>query len=353
MAKFNVTMFPAREGDCLLLEYGHHAETRRILIDGGRSATYKQLREYLAELPEDEREFELLVVSHIDRDHIEGALAFMRDPDCPVTFKDVWFNGYRHLEDAGVEPMGANQGEELLAWLKQQATKWNAAFGGGTIVCRDDRALPVIELEGGMTLTVVSPSPEKLAALKIAWEKECEKLDITPGDGYEIEAHGYEAMGLADVNSLAATDFVPDTAPANGSSIAIVAEFMGKRFLLAADAHPEILEKNIKRMAGDTKLKLDAFKVSHHGSEHNVSQSLLKSVDCDTYLISTNGNYFSHPSAIAISRIIKHGKAKRICFNYLSEFTKPWGKPATMNQWGYQAHYPEVDEEGIFRLSLL
>jgi beta-lactamase superfamily II metal-dependent hydrolase len=77
---FHVEMLPARKGDCVVLAYGDSEHPRRILIDGGRAATYRTVRDRFSQLSEVERTFELLIVSHIDRDHIEGAVAMLEDP---------------------------------------------------------------------------------------------------------------------------------------------------------------------------------------------------------------------------------------------------------------------------------
>jgi glyoxylase-like metal-dependent hydrolase (beta-lactamase superfamily II) len=71
---FRIDMQPAREGDCLWVEYGDPARPRRILIDGGRRSAYTELKKRFADLPRGQREFELLILSHMDADHIEGLL---------------------------------------------------------------------------------------------------------------------------------------------------------------------------------------------------------------------------------------------------------------------------------------
>ncbi len=72
-------MLPAGHGDCLWIEYGDPGNPRRVLIDGGTKGTYKKaLRPKLQTLPDDKRRFELLVVTHIDADHIAGALELPR-----------------------------------------------------------------------------------------------------------------------------------------------------------------------------------------------------------------------------------------------------------------------------------
>jgi hypothetical protein len=60
---FRIEMMPAREGDCLLVTYGNERETRRILIDGGRSATWQDVRARLQAVAQDPNELELLIIT--------------------------------------------------------------------------------------------------------------------------------------------------------------------------------------------------------------------------------------------------------------------------------------------------
>ena len=66
----------------------------------GLSLTPDQARAHIAALPRSQRRFELLIVSHIDNDHIDGALELLADRTLGVTFDDVWFNGYHHTAAA-------------------------------------------------------------------------------------------------------------------------------------------------------------------------------------------------------------------------------------------------------------
>ena len=77
----NLEMLPAAHGDCLWIEYGDGKQTRRILIDGGPAHTYPALRARILHLPPDARRFELLVITHIDGDHIEGIVRLLQDAE--------------------------------------------------------------------------------------------------------------------------------------------------------------------------------------------------------------------------------------------------------------------------------
>ena len=93
-------------------------------------------------LPEDERRFELLIVTHIDGDHIEGALGLLDAEELGVTFDDVWFNGFRHLPDSPLESLGPVEGELLTDVIVRRNLPWNAAFDGGPVVAPTEGELP-------------------------------------------------------------------------------------------------------------------------------------------------------------------------------------------------------------------
>jgi hypothetical protein len=121
-----------------------------------------------------------------------------------------------------------------------------------------------------------------------------------------------------------------DTSVANGSSIALLAEFDEHAILLTGDAHADVLAKSITalqqaRGRKNEKLKLDALKLSHHGSAGGTTVELLALLDCQRYLVSSNGNIFSHPDREAMARVILHGgKRPTLCFNYRSPLNNLW-----------------------------
>ncbi|TCC49007.1 MBL fold metallo-hydrolase [Kribbella capetownensis] len=70
-------VFFAKDGDCLLLTSadGHH-----ILVDGGRTASFEsQTRPVLQDLADNGAPLDLVVVSHIDADHISGIIPLLQD----------------------------------------------------------------------------------------------------------------------------------------------------------------------------------------------------------------------------------------------------------------------------------
>lgn len=368
-------LLPAEFGDAIWIEYGDTARPHRLLVDCGTSAVFPRIRERILALREDDRHFELLVITHIDIDHIGGVLELLRQrASLGVSFGEIWFNGYVHLSAGGVVPqpeapdiLGPLQGEELTELIVASgASRWNAAVHGAALVVPASGPLqPLRELPGGMRLTLLSPLQSQLDRLKPVWDAACRKAGIVPGAATAVDLkqldEALEAneeddlLGDPDIELLAATPFKPDGSRPNGTSLAILAEFDGRRLLLAGDAYAPVLIDAFARLPGNAaggRIRLDAFKLSHHGSRGNTSTDLLRAVDCTNWLVSTNGKMFQHPDGEAIARVIRAGGAGvNLRFNYRSEFNEIWAAPGLQRRHGYSTHYPAEEDEGV-RLEL-
>ena len=78
---------------------------------------------------------------------------------------------------------------------------------------------------------------------------------------------------------------------------------------------------------------------------------MLELINCDDYLISTNGNYFKHPEEVAMARLIKYGTpGSCLNFNYKTKFTSIWKNQAWEQNYDYQTDYPFDDENGYLCL---
>ncbi len=349
-AFFDIAMLPAGHGDALWIEYGNGGrDAHRCLIDCGTQQTANELMRRLAELPEGKQYFELFMLSHIDSDHIGGALPFFKAVQQGLRFGDVWFNGWRHLSGQ----LGARQGEMFSTAIQDFRLPWNAWMKGEAVVIRNG-SLPVCELPGGMKLTLLSPTPAELRKLAPVWTRELKEYGLVPGGrvDYSRFLKGKPSTST-DVEALAKTKFASDSAAPNGTSIAVLAEYGGAAALLAADAHAPVLAASIetlRRQRRQQRLKIDAFKVSHHGSQNNVSSELVSMLDCPRYLISTNGDHFYHPDREAIARIITHGKPDsrnpELIFNYRTRYNDVWAREDLQEKYGFTARYPDSGESG-------
>ena len=92
-----IHFLPAMAGDCFVLEFRNK---ECIIIDCGFKSTYKEyLRPLLIELKNRGCWITLLLVTHIDQDHIEGAIALLEEngsANSPniIPIHNIWFNGF-------------------------------------------------------------------------------------------------------------------------------------------------------------------------------------------------------------------------------------------------------------------
>ncbi len=343
---FRLTMLPAAEGDCLILSYGEDgAKPRHIIVDGGRKATWPKLKTALEGIAKRGEEVELLLLSHIDADHIDGLLEMAEEPALPVTPKAVWYNGYEQLKAlapaGGLQPRAFRAADAYSKALAAKGWAVNEAFAGKAIFI-EEHAAPFDF--AGLRLTLVSPSRAKLWRLWTEWEK---WRDTHP---VGIGAKGKRPMpATLDVEALSAPSGNDSTAP-NGSSIAFIAEYGGRKVLLAADAHPDVLLTALTALAGDGgRCAVDLVKLPHHGSRANVSREVLEKLDCRRYAVSTSGAVFGHPDPEAIARVLKFGGGgqKTLYFNYAGERTLPWDDAAHQARYDYRCVFPAGEGEPL------
>lgn len=303
-------------------------------------------------LPEDQRHFELLVITHIDRDHIEGILALLEEEELSFSVDDIWFNGWPHLPGNEAEVFGALQGERLTAAILKHQLPWNIAFNKKAVVIPDSGQLPEKTLPGGMKLTLLSPHIKHLEKLRTKWEKEVKEEGLIPGFGLLPPAapeEGEESFGaLPDVNKLNEEDFEEDDSVPNGSSIAFLASFEEKNVLFAADAYPGVLLESLNKLFPEEQVPVELVKLSHHGSSGNTSPDLIEKCKGGRYVISTSGARFHHPKAITMSRVIKRGGDNvELIFNYQSDDNEIWNTGTLKFKHRYKTRYPEDGSEGI------
>lgn len=349
-------MLPAEQGDALFIEYGTRESPSRVLIDAGVRKTSAAVRARIEQVPKerDKRRFDLLIVTHVDSDHIGGIPKLLDDASLGLEFDDVWFNGWRHLQP---DRLGPVEGEIVSAQLDKLGGNWNAAFDEKAVVVGSQGRLPSRKLPGGMTLTLLSPTRERLEVLRDEWKKVVEDAGLEAGVQDENLDEAARRRGIPDllgdrldVADLAAEPLKPDKAPANGSTIAVLAEFGPKSCLLTGDAHPDVFEEGLRRVCKDRKIDrvaVDALKVPHHGSRFNVSTGALDLVETDKYLFSTNGTQTEHPHLEGVARTIVRGAHSTLYFNYRSKFTTPWDDGRLRRKHDYKTVYPEGRTGGL------
>ncbi len=343
-------VLPAAYGDCLLIECPVGKGTWRMLVDTGPDDTYPLLRSRLAAIPpnaDGRRHIDLFVVTHIDHDHIGGAARLLADRTLKLEFGDVWFNAPGQQRVRGVK-----EGQALAGLLGAPgiALPWNLAFGGGHAVTPVEQFLALPATRGRPRLTLLSPTPERLTRLFKVWERELSKLAKAPESKVPLALP--RSAFDPDLDALANRATAQDRAVANGSSIALLLEHLGVSVLLAADAFAPVLATALKALAQNRGVSLpfqmDAFKLSHHGSQANITTELFECVQARHHIVSTNGAIFGHPDNTAIARTILHGgRGQTLWFNHGNEGNRRWGAALLQERHGYATRYPPELEMGV------
>jgi beta-lactamase superfamily II metal-dependent hydrolase len=357
---FRIHMLPAGDGDCFLVETG--TAPHRILIDGGRKATASFLRSYLQDLPPREHGplIDLMVLTHIDGDHIAGLLELIPRLG-RADVGEIWFNGLQHARLARGDPppklvkpvvprqepllqLDFRQAGEFDDAVTTQGWCWNESFSDKVVAIPAGGSLPVIPLDGGPKITLLGPPREKLGAFAAKWEFWYRNLtaeeDVLP-------LRPAPELTVAGLPKLATSDNKADDAAPNGTSITFVVEYNGKRALFCADAHPDDLALALERFGGSGRLEFQAIKVAHHGSAANNTSRLIDRLESPLWLISTNGSGHGHPHAEGIARIVlaQSREKKRLLFNYATRFTRPWADSSIEDAWRYKAELPACGQK--------
>lgn len=309
---FTLEALKAKHGDSLLLHYGDPASPRFILIDGGPGTVYQEsLRPRLLEVQkrwhgEDPLPLEMVMVSHIDDDHINGILDLTDEllrkkqkPFCEILC--LWHNSFddvigNHDEDlfselqedvkvasiGGVPPSGQHierhnaavvasvgQGRKLRSNAEALGLRTNDPFSG--LVLAETAEGTRFDWGDGLKLTVLGPTRERVEELHKEWEK-------------VLKEKGKQAAISAAYE---------DDSAFNLSSIVVLAELGGKRMLLTGDARGDYTLESIEKagLLKNGKLRVDLLKLPHHGSAHNVDHDYFETIVADHYVVSGDGGY--------------------------------------------------------------
>jgi beta-lactamase superfamily II metal-dependent hydrolase len=329
----------AGHGDCLVIEYGDDPKQQRVvIIDGGVAGeTTPTLKALLKGWPG--AHVELLVVTHIDDDHIVGAVRLLKDKHLRGRIKDIWFNGSVEKQAADLQGLGFKKGNELEAMLGDKKLKlpWNASFGGADVVVNASKVNEPVPLPLDASITLLSPTADSLRALRKAWAEDGlppEEIGAAAPESPTpagLERLGNGTLPPVNIDAILKTTCPEDTSIANGSSIAFLFSFGGATLLLAADAHARVLLETAARLDDELPRSVDVMKLPHHGSAANVTDDLLKAFPTKTYVISTNGNKHGHPDDLALARIVVGAPGSRVLFNYPGAAYKRWLNFSTDN----------------------
>jgi hypothetical protein len=345
--------YPAKNGDAFLVRATDDLFV--MLIDGGYAETFNlHLEPDLKRLAANGGALDLVVVTHVDADHISGLLPFFRRngpaakpaiipvrdvlhnslrslispaegqgslrPDDAELLREVRQRGYPAPVTAAQQEISARQGNSLSQLLNQGAYRWNTGDGSRS-VGRD--GLSSFSFPG-VRIQVLGPSKERLEALRKWWVAALRRQGFVGplselDDIFEFlcahETPAPVARAIASSDADLSLVHLPDDSVTNGSSISMVVKIGGCRLLLLADAWAADVVEALKPAGPSV---FSAIKIAHHGSARNTSPELLGLVDAPHYFISTNGDGHEHPDFAVLRAIVDRPTTfkRTLHFNY-------------------------------------
>ncbi|WP_299432139.1 MBL fold metallo-hydrolase [uncultured Aquimarina sp.] len=319
-----VKFLQAYNGDSILVSFNSEKGVKNILIDGGTGTTYSKngrpgdLKKEIRRIAAEGQSIDLLIITHIDDDHIGGILRMYSNKQFDNSLiKKVWFNSGRLIsnmfEDEG-EPLDRdiplNRYSKLDTSVRQGATLEEYLKKGNSWVEEIIKQGKEYTLEG-CKITVLSPNEKGLKKLNNRWQTERPlSLEASPK---QTDYH----ISIEDLIK-SEDNFIEDNSIPNGSSIAILLTYNDCKILLLGDAHPNVITTYLKEQGftSANPLRLDLLKLSHHASKKNTNDELLNLVDCDTFVTLTNGLKHGLPDKVTFARIIKNKPGCKLLFNY-------------------------------------
>ncbi|MCR4798905.1 MAG: MBL fold metallo-hydrolase [Bacteroidales bacterium] len=343
--------FNCGAGDCLSLTLKKGKDSFHIMVDCG--CLKDEIQQYIEN--ELGKRIDLLVVTHIDNDHIAGLATLLEKvPDLQIG--KILFNCYHRpkaddsieLSDKQVEVL-----EELKRRLPSTFVKMDGKVSTKQAISLSKKILnnnnwaeawryePVVagmninlEKEFGK-IVILSPQQSDLEALENEFKKEFwRKFFSSHSNQYKNEEEIYEvllrlwettlvkehttkvsyaALTKETFVKAAEAKVMPVSLP-NRCSIAFFYEYQDHRILLLGDSDPDIVAESLKKHVGnEIPFMMDLIKVSHHGSSHSTSNTILEVADSKHYYFS-GGNREERPSIETLSRVITaplHGQERR------------------------------------------
>jgi beta-lactamase superfamily II metal-dependent hydrolase len=305
--KTEFKILKAFNGDCILIKtFTKNNKEFIILIDGGTPATFKQfLKDELLKITK----IDLLILTHIDSDHIGGLINFFKNSLIDkIEISQIWINHPELIDLNSGELISFNQANSFKNLIKEKKSK--------TIISSISTSNRTIDIEG-IEFTILSPTAIILENLIASWQSnKSETINTNISAGNKIEDYKISFEELCKKTFQPASKITNDLI--NASSISFVLKCFDISILFLADSRAEIIVEELTKINNNKNnpISIDYVKISHHGSKNNTSSELLEMVNCSNYIISTNGGstIHRHPSRETISKIV---------FNNGRDYNKP------------------------------
>jgi beta-lactamase superfamily II metal-dependent hydrolase len=348
-----IEVFQTGCGDAICINFtGESGKHRRILVDSGYVYSYAaELFPWLEKFEEKEQ-IDLWILTHLDADHINGAFSYFSSKGKGIRngiIHRLWFNFF------GEFPI-IDEDDDNVSYHKAINLRDSLSATG----CKNinDEIITGMEpfLLDGAKITILSPDQAAYDQLQKEWEtfeqafQEPEEAEDVAGAVYAKDAD--KIATLANVADR--KEKMSDTT--NRSSIAFLFEYGQESILMLGDAFPSVICSSIKAILkerGLDKLHISYVKLAHHGSIKNYSKELFDLIDCDKFIICSDGyNRYKLPNKETLSKIlVRQDKTMPVTFfcNYNSErYTDMFDVDKDdIKDYNFTLEFPEEDETRI------
>ncbi len=322
-----VYLYPAGAGDFIRVRFGNGLNWHNLLIDGGQGLLATKCYIDVLQKVRDAKETADIMITHIDDDHIKSAMnALLSVNDLPI-IENIFINTYEQMENVLSIP-GASCFDNDIAIIDPTILTHTvpSAVSFLDILKRKnlyDRIHRDILLSGvcisdyhGAKLKFISPGEKQLRDLCKEWgnylkeKREKEKQGVVFSASYRNK--DWIKKNIEDYWNASLPS---DKSPLNLSSLAFIFEYDNTCMLFTGDASSDVMETGLKVSKITSPIKVDLFKIPHHGSCRNISEKIIEYFPAKGYLLCTNGAN-NNPSKETLAKLVKvNRKAKIYCNN--------------------------------------
>jgi beta-lactamase superfamily II metal-dependent hydrolase len=347
-----IKVFPVNCGDAIrIIQKDPEGKVvGNILIDSGYIGTYPILKEGIKDLLKKGGKIDLWILSHLDADHINGALEFLRDPQIlnkGKIIKRFWFNCFDPFKiPTPSKYVSLGNGIKLRKLLKLEKIK--------KVNPKVVSSVKRIKINNAF-LTILSPDINTYNELHDNWKKEEKKYKKADDEGTFAGDTSLDKKKIKQLSSLKDKTEPKSGDLANRSSIAFLYESNKQKALFLGDAMPSQIISSLKGLgfSKKKKLKVKYVKLSHHGSRANYSNSLLEYIECNEFIISADGgNANGIPDKEVLAKIILHPARNfknkiKFHFNYADDRFKKMFKvdAAEKANYNFETVWPKPGKE--------
>lgn len=300
-----IKFLKAGKGDSILLS----SKGEHMLVDGGDDTTF--LFRELDYIHANRECINFLIITHHDSDHIKGIIDLFEQLKLgrygiPKDFiKCVFFNSPRIIKKIGQDSdkLSYKQAFEVEKNIHELELQFD------NLLIDTSNVLSLGDLE----IKCLSPTQEILDSYV---EKTPEKYLSSYSEGDWKKSLKELAPFVVD-NSL-------DKSMANLSSVVLLIKGKNKIGLLTGDVTPqrfEILADILFKENGNKKVSLDFLKLPHHGSYRSITKEIISKFNCDTYVISTDGNNNYLPNKKAFLKVLEYQDNDRNDLSFLFNYS--------------------------------